>query len=98
MKLCKASSTIALSFFMPVTARAFLMKALLYISLVTRMEILAKPAYEYDKDAEQEAKDFLRELAIIPIDAEIEDLTISIRRRNPHIKLPDDAVRLCRTR
>jgi predicted nucleic acid-binding protein len=33
-------------------------EALLYISPVTRMEILAKPAYEYDKDAEQEAKDF----------------------------------------
>jgi predicted nucleic acid-binding protein len=64
-------------------------KGLLYISRITRMELLAKPEYKTDTAAEQAALDFINEMTIVPITAEIEDTAIRLRRENTAIKLPD---------
>jgi predicted nucleic acid-binding protein len=62
---------------------------LLYISRITRMELLAKPEYKTDKAAEQKALAFIDEMTVIPITDEIEDTAIGIRRERTAIKLPD---------
>jgi predicted nucleic acid-binding protein len=64
-------------------------KKLLYISQITRMELLAKPEYKDNPEAEHEALDFIAGMTVIPITDEIEDCTIKIRRNNTAIKLPD---------
>jgi predicted nucleic acid-binding protein len=64
-------------------------KGLLYISRITRMELLAKPEYKTDKAAERDALDFIDEMTIVPITGEIEDSAINIRRENTAVKLPD---------
>jgi predicted nucleic acid-binding protein len=64
-------------------------KGLLYISRITRMELLAKPEYKTDKAAEQEALNFIGEVTVVPIAGEIEDSAIDIRREHIAVKLPD---------
>jgi predicted nucleic acid-binding protein len=64
-------------------------KGLLYISQITRMELLAKPEYKVNKAAEYEALDFIAAMTVVPITDEIEDCTVKIRRENTAIKLPD---------
>jgi predicted nucleic acid-binding protein len=64
-------------------------KGLLYISRITRMELLAKPEYKTDKAAERNALDFIDGMTAVPITGEIEDSAINIRRDNAAVKLPD---------
>jgi predicted nucleic acid-binding protein len=64
-------------------------KGLLFISLITRMELLAKPEYKDNKEAEQKALDFIAGMTVVPITDEIENRTVAIRRNNTAIKLPD---------
>ncbi|GHT83988.1 hypothetical protein FACS1894137_06430 [Spirochaetia bacterium] len=64
-------------------------KKLLYISLITRMELLAKPEYKDNKEAEHVALDFIAGMTVVPITDEIEDRTVAIRRENTAVKLPD---------
>jgi predicted nucleic acid-binding protein len=64
-------------------------KGLLYISRITRMELLAKPEYKTDKAAERDVLDFIDEMTVVPISGEIEDCAINIRRENIAVKLPD---------
>ena len=64
-------------------------KGLLYISQITRMELLAKPEYRDNKKAEHEALDFIAGIMVVPITDEIEDHTVAIRLDNTAIKLPD---------
>jgi predicted nucleic acid-binding protein len=64
-------------------------KGLLYISRITRMELLAKPEYKTDKAAEWNALDFIDGMTVVPITGEMEDSAIKIRRDNVAVKLPD---------
>jgi predicted nucleic acid-binding protein len=68
---------------------ATLPKGLLYISQITRMELLAKPEYKDNKEAEHKALDFIAGMTVVPINDEIEERTVAIRRDNTAIKLPD---------
>jgi predicted nucleic acid-binding protein len=61
----------------------------LYISQITRIELLSKPEFMGSSNARQEASDFISKTTVIPIYGEVEYLTIRIRRTNPRIKLPD---------
>ena len=67
-------------------------KGLLYISRITRMELLAKPEYKDNKEAERKALDFIAGITMVPLSDEIENLTVEIRRNKPAIKLPDAIV------
>ena len=64
-------------------------KGLLYISRITRMELLAKPEYKTDKAAERAALNFIDGITVVPITGETEDSAITIRRENVAVKLPD---------
>jgi predicted nucleic acid-binding protein len=63
----------------------------LFISVITRMEILAKP--DHTAESEEEARDFMAKTIVVPLLDEIESLTIVIRREgSPRLKLPDAIV------
>jgi predicted nucleic acid-binding protein len=63
----------------------------LYISVITRMEVLAKP--DHTPKSEQEALDFLEKLMVIPLLGAIERTATFIRREgSPRLKLPDAIV------
>jgi predicted nucleic acid-binding protein len=60
----------------------------LFISVITRMEILAKP--DLTAELEQEARDFLQKVMVVPLFGAIERIATSIRREgSPRRKLPD---------
>jgi predicted nucleic acid-binding protein len=61
----------------------------LYISQITRMELLSKPEFIGSGNARQEASDFISKTTASPLNGEVEYQTIRIRRSNPRIKLPD---------
>jgi predicted nucleic acid-binding protein len=62
-----------------------------FISVITEMEVLAKP--NMPPETEQEALDFLRGFTIIPLSNAIKRETIRIRREgSPRPKLPDAIV------
>jgi predicted nucleic acid-binding protein len=66
-------------------------KADLFISVITRMEILAKP--DHTPESEKAAREFLGELTVVPIIDTIECTAIAIRREaSPRPKLPDAIV------
>ena len=58
-----------------------------FVSLITRMELLSKPGMEAGES--QAIMDFLSRVVVVPIDAPIEAIAIELRRSNPKIKLPD---------
>jgi predicted nucleic acid-binding protein len=63
----------------------------LFISVITEMELLAKP--DITPDAEREIGDFLRGITIMPLSGEIKREAIRIRRAGlPRLKLPDAIV------
>jgi predicted nucleic acid-binding protein len=63
----------------------------LFISVITRMEILANP--EHTAESEQEARDFLKTVVVVPLRSPIERVATSIRREgSPRLKLPDAIV------
>ncbi|MDR1287871.1 MAG: PIN domain-containing protein [Treponema sp.] len=63
----------------------------LFISVITRMEILAQP--EHTAETEKEARDFLKKVAVVPLRGTIERTAVSIRREgSPRLKLPDAIV------
>jgi predicted nucleic acid-binding protein len=63
----------------------------LFISVMTRMEVLSKP--DHTPETEQAAREFLGKLTVIPLSLEVERLAISIRREGtPRPKLPDAIV------
>jgi predicted nucleic acid-binding protein len=61
-------------------------KALQFISVITRMELLAKP--DMLPDEEKDIRLFLSKMPIVPLDEAIEKEAITIRK-NTKIKLPD---------
>jgi predicted nucleic acid-binding protein len=62
----------------------------LFISVITEMEVLAKP--DMTPEAEQEIQNFLEEITI-PLSGEIKREAIRIRRAGtPRLKLPDAIV------
>ena len=62
-----------------------------FISIITEMEILAKP--DISPEAEQKALDFLKGIAIIPLSGAVKWEAIRIRREGkPRLKLPDAIV------
>jgi predicted nucleic acid-binding protein len=63
----------------------------LFISIITEMEVLAKP--DITPEAEQAIQDFLKDITIIPLSDEIKWEAIRIRRAgSPRLKLPDAIV------
>jgi predicted nucleic acid-binding protein len=63
----------------------------LSISVITRMEVLAKP--DHTATSEKEARDFLEKLIVIPLLGTIERTATFIRREgSPRLKLPDAIV------
>jgi predicted nucleic acid-binding protein len=63
----------------------------LFISVITEMEVLAKP--DITPEAEQEIHDFFKNITIIPLSDEIKWEAIRIRRAgSPRLKLPDAIV------
>ena len=59
-----------------------------YISVVTRMELLADP--KHTDESQKEAADFIETLSVIPLTEAIEHEAIAIRRfGKPRPKLPD---------
>jgi predicted nucleic acid-binding protein len=63
----------------------------LFISVITRMEILAKP--DHTAESEKEARDFLKKVIVVPLLGTIERTATSIRREgSPRLKLPDAIV------
>jgi predicted nucleic acid-binding protein len=59
-----------------------------FISVITEMEVLAKP--HMPPEAEQEARDFLKGFSIIPLSDAVKHEAIRIRREaSPRLKLPD---------
>jgi predicted nucleic acid-binding protein len=66
-------------------------KGVLFISVVSRMEILAKP--DHTAESEKETSAFLRTLTVVPLTAAIERAATYIRRAgSPRLKLPDAIV------
>jgi predicted nucleic acid-binding protein len=62
-----------------------------FISIITEMEVLAKP--DITPEVEQEIQDFLKGITIIPLSDEIKWEAIRIRRAgSPRLKLPDAIV------
>jgi predicted nucleic acid-binding protein len=60
----------------------------LFISVITRMEILAKP--DHTAESVKEAKNFLETVMVVPLFDAIERTATSIRREaSPRLKLPD---------
>jgi predicted nucleic acid-binding protein len=60
----------------------------LFVSVITRMEVLAKP--DHTAESEKEARDFLEKLIVVPLLGTIERTATSIRREgSPRLKLPD---------
>ena len=64
-------------------------KTLLYISVITRMEILAKK--DMKPEEEQVIRNFIADVIVFPLDEEVERKAIEIRRATS-IKLPDSIV------
>jgi predicted nucleic acid-binding protein len=63
----------------------------LFISVMTRMEILAKP--DHTAESEKEARDFLKKVMVVPLLGAIESVATAIRRKgSPRPKLPDAIV------
>jgi len=61
------------------------------ISVITEMEVLAKP--DLSSKEELERKEFLSKLEIVPLTDDVKDIAISIRRfGKPRPKLPDAIV------
>ncbi|MDR1095777.1 MAG: hypothetical protein LBL31_05265 [Spirochaetaceae bacterium] len=61
---------------------------ILSVSVITRMEVLAKP--DHTAESEKEARDFLGKLMVIPLHGSIERTATFIRREgSPRLKLPD---------
>jgi predicted nucleic acid-binding protein len=61
---------------------------ILSVSVITRMEVLAKP--DHTAKSEKEARDFLGKLIVIPLLGSIERTATFIRREgSPRLKLPD---------
>jgi predicted nucleic acid-binding protein len=66
-------------------------KADLFISVISRMEVLAKP--DHTAESEKEATDFLNKLTVVPLNDTIEHTAIQIRRIGaPRLRLPDAIV------
>jgi predicted nucleic acid-binding protein len=62
-----------------------------FISVITEMEVLAKP--HMPPETEQEARDFLKGFSIIPLSDAVKHEAIRIRREgSPRPKLPDAIV------
>ncbi|MDR2796458.1 MAG: PIN domain-containing protein [Spirochaetaceae bacterium] len=61
----------------------------LYISQITRIELVSKPEFMGNSSARQEASDFISRTTVIPLNDKVEYQTVRIRRNNPGIKLPD---------
>jgi predicted nucleic acid-binding protein len=62
-----------------------------FISVVTRMEILADP--KHTEHTLRQAEEFLRTVFVVPLTGEIEETAIVIRRSgSPRPKLPDAIV------
>jgi predicted nucleic acid-binding protein len=63
----------------------------IFISVISRMEVLAKP--DHTPESEKEAQNFLNELTVIPLVDAIERTATYIRREgSPRLKLPDAIV------
>jgi predicted nucleic acid-binding protein len=63
----------------------------LFVSIITEMEVLAKP--DMGPDEEEDIQNFLKSVTIIPISDEIKREAILIRREgSPRLKLPDAIV------
>jgi predicted nucleic acid-binding protein len=59
-----------------------------YVSVITRMELRAKPGIT--KGELEEIKNLLMDTAVIPLDEAVEEIAVKIRREiKPKIKLPD---------
>jgi predicted nucleic acid-binding protein len=64
-------------------------KSRLFTSIIVRMELLSKK--NITKDEENDIKEFLDELIVVPLDKEIEEKAIEIRR-STNVKLPDSII------
>ncbi|MDR1148115.1 MAG: type II toxin-antitoxin system VapC family toxin [Spirochaetaceae bacterium] len=63
----------------------------LFISVITRMELLSKP--DHTAESEQEVREFLKKTMVVPMFDAIERIATSIRREgSPRPKLPDAIV------
>jgi predicted nucleic acid-binding protein len=63
----------------------------LFISVITRMELLSKP--DHTAESEQEVREFLKKTMVVPLSGVIERTATSIRREgSPRPKLPDAIV------
>jgi predicted nucleic acid-binding protein len=63
----------------------------LYISVITRIEVLSYPKQTTESEAEAGA--FLDTLTVVPLIEEVEKTAISIRRfGSPRLKLPDAVI------
>jgi predicted nucleic acid-binding protein len=64
-------------------------RGVLFMSVITRMELLADP--KHTQQSEQEARDFINSLTVVPINDEIEYRAILFRRKTRR-KLPDSII------
>ena len=61
-------------------------EALQFVSVITRMELLAKP--DLPVEEEQDIKSFLSEIVVLALDEKVENIAVEIRRQTK-LKLPD---------
>ena len=61
-------------------------KALRYVSVITRMELMAK--HDMKPEEEEAIRSFLADVTVSPLDEEVERKAVEIRRTT-NIKLPD---------
>jgi predicted nucleic acid-binding protein len=69
--------------------KAMLKKAKVYVSIVTRIEMLSFP--NITPEIERRIKDFLKSVKVVPLNRKVEQNTVLLRR-SKQLKVPDSII------